>query len=290
MTTTKWRLVPTAPDQAWTDAFASRGPRIGSFGATIRAVLDTAPAPALDLARTLQEVRASLAFLPAADAAITGLDHIMLTIAPQDAGRADAPPADPAAAPALDTSAFRVSVPRMSGGCVVYDLTSATDSDSGIAKKLVEMGWAPPGAPVAGEAFAWFQNDAAKGEPPHYSQVSNEYAGELDVFPLYAAPQASEADCSCQSGNGSLRHLCAEHAGFKEQRSGPYQTLFTYSSQPCRNEIAWRFGEACSRAARAPAGDYIDKGLGLLKELQAAGYGIASLAAQPTDPKADRNG
>ncbi|CAE32685.1 hypothetical protein [Bordetella bronchiseptica] len=48
-------------------------------------------------------------------------------------------------------------------------------------------------APVAGEAqpVGWFQNDAGKGEPPHYSQVSDEYAGELDVYPFYAAAQAS---------------------------------------------------------------------------------------------------
>lgn len=89
MTTTTWRLVPAQPDQVWIDTFAARGPRIGSFGATIRAVLDTAPAPAIDLSRTLLEIRSSLAFLPAADAAISGLDRILQAVAPQDAPQND---------------------------------------------------------------------------------------------------------------------------------------------------------------------------------------------------------
>ncbi|MDF2861388.1 MAG: hypothetical protein K0S02_1660 [Achromobacter mucicolens] len=31
MTTTTWRLVLAEPDQAWTDAFAARGPHLGSL-------------------------------------------------------------------------------------------------------------------------------------------------------------------------------------------------------------------------------------------------------------------
>jgi len=79
-TSTTWRLVPAEPDQAWTDSFAARGPRIGTFGATIRAVLDTAPAPAFDILGALSEVRASLAFLPATDAAVSGLDCLITAI------------------------------------------------------------------------------------------------------------------------------------------------------------------------------------------------------------------
>jgi len=63
-------------------------------------------------------------------------------------------------------------------------------------------------------------------------------------------------------------------------RQGWDQQLFTYTSQPCDNVIAWRIGEACTKASQASAGDYIDRGLGLLKELQAKGYGVAALAAQ----------
>lgn len=62
-------------------------------------------------------------------------------------------------------------------------------------------------------------------------------------------------------------------------RQGRGQELFTYTSQPCDNVIAWRIGEACSKASHASAGDYIDRGLSLLKELQRKGYGIADISA-----------
>lgn len=74
-TTTTWRLVPSEPDQDWTNAFAARGPRIGTFGATIRDVLDTAPGFALR--NELKTIRAALAFLPTNDAAVSGLDRII---------------------------------------------------------------------------------------------------------------------------------------------------------------------------------------------------------------------
>ncbi|GEM_PF-6441413 len=84
-TITKWRLVPSKPDQDWTDAFATRGPRIGSFDATIRAVLDAAPSPGFELVTELQAIRAALAFLPATDAAVSGLDRIIAALSIHDA-------------------------------------------------------------------------------------------------------------------------------------------------------------------------------------------------------------
>jgi len=54
--------------------------------------------------------------------------------------------------------------------------------------------------------------------------------------------------------------------------------VLTYRNQP-DNVGAWRLGEACRRAADLPAGDYIDRGLGLLKELQAKGFGVIALTA-----------
>ena len=52
---------------------------------------------------------------------------------------------------------------------------------------------------------------------------------------------------------------------------------FTYKNQP-GNVEAWRFGEACETAAHDPqCGDFIDRGLILLRELQAKGYGIVRL-------------
>lgn len=51
--------------------------------------------------------------------------------------------------------------------------------------------------------------------------------------------------------------------------------IYTYSQQPTDNVIAWRFGEACSKAR--PGGDYIDHGLSLLQQLQEKGYGITAI-------------
>lgn len=72
-----WQLVPAAPTQDWTNAFGARGPRIGTFDKTIRDVLATAPAPDVDVVQELQAVRAALAFLPAGDTAVAGLDRVI---------------------------------------------------------------------------------------------------------------------------------------------------------------------------------------------------------------------
>lgn len=58
--------------------------------------------------------------------------------------------------------------------------------------------------------------------------------------------------------------------------------VFTYKDQPSDNVDAWRLGEACRKAADDPkCGDYIDRGLILLRELQAKGYGIVRLPLNP---------
>lgn len=49
------------------------------------------------------------------------------------------------------------------------------------------------------------------------------------------------------------------------------------------NVLAWRLGEACGKANRTPAGDYIDRGLALRRELEQAGFAIVVL---PKEPKA----
>ncbi|MBJ2150651.1 hypothetical protein [Paracoccus sp. IB05] len=51
---------------------------------------------------------------------------------------------------------------------------------------------------------------------------------------------------------------------------------YTYQHQP-GNQPAWKIGQAASAAAQDRAGDYIDKGLGLLRHLQDAGFGVFSL-------------
>lgn len=65
---------------------------------------------------------------------------------------------------------------------------------------------------------------------------------------------------------------------------------YTYDHQP-GNVEASRLGTACQQAVASSAGDYIDRGLSLLKELQALGFGVfevdssrwhaAPVAAQP---------
>lgn len=188
-TTNKWRLVPAEPDQAWTDAFAARGPRIGSFVSTIRAVLETAPAPAFDLLGTLQDVRASLAFLPAADAAITGLDRIMQAVAPLDAAEAD------------------------------------TANFSAPAK--------------------------------------------------LRAPVADERTQQCAVHLTLTRTLGALGVAFDPP--GPHRA-YTYKDQPL-NIGTYRLGDACQEASAASAGDLIDRGLSLLKSLQARGFGVFEVDA-----------
>ena len=44
---------------------------------------------------------------------------------------------------------------------------------------------------VSSTPIGYFINDAADGDPPHYSQVSGEHQSDPDVVPLYAAVAAS---------------------------------------------------------------------------------------------------
>lgn len=51
----------------------------------------------------------------------------------------------------------------------------------------------------------------------------------------------------------------------------------TYKNQP-NNLVCWRLGMACRQAASVQTcGDYIDRGLLLLRELGIEGYGIVEL-------------
>jgi len=56
------------------------------------------------------------------------------------------------------------------------------------------------------------------------------------------------------------------------------QPIYTYKKQPCNNIYQWRLGEACRKAADdKDCGDYIDRGLILLRELEARGFGVVVL-------------
>jgi len=47
------------------------------------------------------------------------------------------------------------------------------------------------------------------------------------------------------------------------------------------NVLAWRLGEACNAAAREPAGDLIDRGLALRKQLEDRGFLLIRRPEQP---------
>jgi|GEM_PF-6418069 len=72
-------------------------------------------------------------------------------------------------------------------------------------------------------------------------------------------------------------------------RGGAYDTpetkrAYTYAEQP-NNIHAHRLGMASHAAATASAGDAIDRGLGLLKALQEAGFGVFQIGAEYTAPR-----
>lgn len=50
----------------------------------------------------------------------------------------------------------------------------------------------------------------------------------------------------------------------------------------CDNVLAWRVGRACAKAAASDqVGDYIDRGLVLLRELAAEGFGVVRVEEGP---------
>jgi hypothetical protein len=62
---------------------------------------------------------------------------------------------------------------------------------------------------------------------------------------------------------------------------------YTYAEQP-GNVVASRLGLACNAAASQSAGDSIDRGLGLLQELQKQGFGVFDLGAEYVAPPTRR--
>jgi hypothetical protein len=56
---------------------------------------------------------------------------------------------------------------------------------------------------------------------------------------------------------------------------------YTYKEQP-GNAVASKLGRACEAANKQRAGDNIDRGLGLLQELQKEGFGVFALGAEYT--------
>ena len=83
--------------------------------------------------------------------------------------------------------------------------------------------------------------------------------------------QAENAELKAQAGK-AVEPLTLGIRGKAFDPPGTHRA-YTYAEQP-DNLGAWRLGEALVEAYRAPAGDHIDGGLGLLKELQLRGFGV----------------
>lgn len=99
-------------------------------------------------------------------------------------------------------------------------------------------------APVAGEAqkpVAWenfpaYLIDHCEGDTISEEGLQHALSRML-ADPKYAAPQASEAQCSCPSGDGSLRHPCAVHP----QRSETVRdAALEEAAQQCEDIYSWR--------------------------------------------------
>lgn len=88
--------------------------------------------------------------------------------------------------------------------------------------------------------------------------------------------QAAIEHCSKQGVEPASMSLSLTRAlgmyGAAFDPPGPHRA-YTYEHQPA-NGPAWRLGEAWGKAASSSAGDYIDRGLSLLKEMQALGFGV----------------
>lgn len=63
---------------------------------------------------------------------------------------------------------------------------------------------------------------------------------------------------------------------------------WTYQNQP-GNVIAWALGTACRKANESPAGDPIDRGLALLRELQEEGVGVFEIGGAAPPPAVVRD-
>jgi len=118
-------------------------------------------------------------------------------------------------------------------------------------------------------------------EFPHYVPCIEETADDLREVLAAAPPSPPSAAPGAQEGY-KLRDY-----GFNE---GPW----TYQRQP-GNVGAWAIGTACRKAMEPSAGDPIDRGLILLRELQAEGFGVYAIgvkepAAAPPEASASKGG
>lgn len=205
----------------------------------------------------LAEVRAALGFLPQGYAAMAGLDRLGDLLAASSASA----PSEPITV-AVDSDTRGVSVGVWQGSQCVYSGAHPLPAAPGVS--TVEDEEEPPRLPYVVERILKFAGQSKS----------------LVTLPNLSAQQAIDlanwiqANFRPASSAGDARGAVTLIT-----RQGRGQELFTYTSQPCDSVIAWRIGEACSKASQASAGDYIDRGLSLLKELQRKGYGIADISS-----------
>lgn len=236
-------------------------------------------APVAAAQHELAEVRAALGFLPQGYAAIAGLDRLADLLAaagPSPTSPVVSTEPDEPITVTVNHDPRGVSVGVWQGSHCVYSGAHPLPASPGVSK--VEDAGAQKEAVM--DAIA-----AALGEAYDCTRVWEAWShGTMgpDDFSLVAEDGdrvAEIADAAIAAMRPAPAAGDALGVVTLVTRQGRGQELFTYTSQPCDNVIAWRIGEACSKASHASAGDYIDRGLSLLKELQRKGYGIADISA-----------
>lgn len=117
---------------------------------------------------------------------------------------------------------------------------------------------------------------------------------EREFFMVETPPDESEGDLEpgeecllnwAHSPEQYVKQFAEALAATPPAALGLDARIYTYKNQPTDNVVAWRFGEACANAK--PGGDYIDRGLSLLQQLEQKGYGLVELAAQAKQGGAD---
>ena len=100
---------------------------------------------------------------------------------------------------------------------------------------------------------------------------------------LFTHPQDASGDAEVA---WSVLHIGNHGAAYDPPNT---RRAFTYEKQP-GNIDASRLGRAADATAVASAGDSIDRGLALLKELQAVGFGVFHLGPDAMQAKESGNG
>lgn len=138
--------------------------------------------------------------------------------------------------------------------------------------------WAHPNgmyAPVSAEPVAWMTHHDEPMLFPTEDEARSYCDDDEQPIPLYAAPVAAPVSADPMGMALEVRTLGNYGKAFDLPGN---RRAYTYDHQP-GNVEASRLGAACQQAVASSAGDYIDRGLSLLKELQALGFGVFEVDA-----------